>query len=188
MAMKIILASNTLRALLTVAVLSLLSACSPNPQILPDAVYHRYPQPPVVQPPPRVTRPTSVPRPVTPPPKQPLPREKTPVVVAPMPTPEVTTLETLPPKQPKVNPSPEKPSPKKYVSSPAVRTLRQQAQTEVERGDIPSAIATIERALRIEPENPMLWLTLSELNKQQGNLQQAASMAAKAQYYQELLH
>ena len=69
-----------------------------------------------------------------------------------------------------------------------IRDRRQQAQTEVGQGNVSGAVATIERALRIEPENPELWLTLSELNKQQGNAQQAASMAAKAQYYQESLH
>jgi Flp pilus assembly protein TadD len=74
------------------------------------------------------------------------------------------------------------------VSSSAVRSLRQQAQTETGQGNVADAVATIERALRIEPENPDLWLVLSDLYKQQGNVQQAASMAAKAQYYQELLH
>ena len=187
MTMKIILASNAVRALLALAAASALSACAPNPQVMPDAVYNRYPQPHVVQPP-RVNRPAPAQRPVTPPPPRrlPLPQEQAPVVVTPAPMPEVITLEALQ--------TPEPPEtqvalpPKKYVSSPAARALRQQAQTEVGQGNVSGAVATIERALRIEPENPELWLTLSELNKQQGNAQQAASMAAKAQYYQESLH
>lgn len=143
----------------------------------------------VVQPP-RVNRPAPVQRPVTPPPRRlPLPQEQTPVVVAPAPMPEVITLEALqPPETPELPETQVALPPKKYVSSPAARGLRQQAQTEVGQGNVSGAVATIERALRIEPENPELWLTLSELNKQQGNAQQAASMAAKALYYQESLH
>ena len=190
MTMKIILASNAVRALLAVAAASALSACAPNPQVMPDAVYNRYPQPHVVQPP-RVNRPAPAQRPVTPPPlrRLPLPQEQAPVVVAPAPMPEVITLEALqPPETPELPETQVALPPKKYVSSPAARGLRQQAQTEAGQGNVSGAVATIERALRIEPENPELWLTLSELNKQQGNAQQAASMAAKAQYYQESLH
>jgi len=79
-------------------------------------------------------------------------------------------------------------SPKKYDSSPAARALLKQANAEATAGKLADASATIERALRIEPENPDLWLKLSNLNKRQGNAQQAASMASKAQYYQELLN
>ena len=179
MTMKIILASNTVRAALALVAASALSACAPNPQVVPDAVYHRYPQPQAVQPP-RVNRPAPVQpaqrRPITPArPTIPLPPEQAPVVVSePILTPIPEAQLSLPPK--------------KYVSSPAARALRQQAQTEMGQDNVAGAVATIERALRIEPENPDLWLALSELNKQQGNAQQAASMAAKAQYYQESLH
>lgn len=184
MTMQIILASNAVRAVLAVVAASALSACAPNPQVMPDAVYNRYPQPQVMQPP-RVNRPAPAQRPVTPPPPRtrPLPQTPAPVVVSPAPMPEVIALETLQPPETQVALPP-----KKYVSSPAVRALRQQAQAEAGQGNVSGAVATIERALRIEPENPELWLTLSELNKQQGNAQQAASMAAKAQYYQESLH
>ena len=77
---------------------------------------------------------------------------------------------------------------KKYDSSPAARALIKQADTEIGMGKLATATATIERALRIEPENPDLWMKLSELHKRQGNNEQAASMADKAVYYQEQLN
>lgn len=77
---------------------------------------------------------------------------------------------------------------KKYDSSPAARALVKQADTEIGQGKLAAATATIERALRIEPENPDLWLKLSELHKRQGDDEQASSMATKAEYYQEQLN
>jgi hypothetical protein len=168
--MKIILVSNAVRALLTLGAAAVLSACAPTPHVVPGAVYNRYPPAGIIKPPPvkpsvPAQRPL-IPSPIT----LPLPQEKAPAV------------ESIPLEAPRSLP------PKQYVSSSAVRSLRQQAQTETGQGNVADAVATIERALRIEPENPDLWLVLSDLYKQQGNVQQAASMAAKAQYYQELLH
>ena len=47
-------------------------------------------------------------------------------------------------------------------------------------GDLEIATATLERALRIEPRNPLLWHHLALIRLQQGKLQLAASLAAKS--------
>lgn len=67
-----------------------------------------------------------------------------------------------------------------YSSSPAVAILTKQANNQLTVGKAGRAAATLERALRIEPENPLLWLRLAEVNAQQGKKSQAASMARKA--------
>lgn len=175
---------------------SLLSACAPNPSVLQDNVYGRYPQQP--QPYPYARTPAAPVRPplstssthnIGTPYNRPMPRP--PVV----PPPQVDTTDAMSSDAAVVVPDaigPETPQParppKKYDSSPAARALLKQANAEATDGKLADAAATIERALRIEPDNPDLWLKLSDLNKRQGNAQQAASMASKAQYYQELLN
>ncbi len=42
------------------------------------------------------------------------------------------------------------------------------------------AAATLERALRIEPNNPLLWLAYGELRMDEGNFAQAENMGRKA--------
>jgi len=42
------------------------------------------------------------------------------------------------------------------------------------------ATATVERALRIEPDNPLLWIELGRIRQSEGNAAQADSMARKA--------
>ena len=71
-------------------------------------------------------------------------------------------------------------SPRSYNSSPAVAVLTKQANNQLTVGKAGRAAATLERALRIEPDNPLLWLRLAEVNAQQGKKSQAASMARKA--------
>ena len=70
--------------------------------------------------------------------------------------------------------------PRTFSSSPAVAILTKQANNQLTVGKAGRAAATLERALRIEPENPLLWLRLAEVNAQQGKKSQAASMARKA--------
>lgn len=67
-----------------------------------------------------------------------------------------------------------------YKSNPAVTILTKQANNQLMAGKTDRAAATLERALRIAPDDPMLWLRLAEVNEQQGNKAQAASMAKKA--------
>nr|CAA6830155.1 MAG: Unknown protein [uncultured Thiotrichaceae bacterium] len=67
-----------------------------------------------------------------------------------------------------------------YNSNPAVTILTKQANNQLVAGKTDRAASTLERALRIAPDNAMLWLRLAEVNEQQGKKVQAASMAKKA--------
>jgi predicted Zn-dependent protease len=62
----------------------------------------------------------------------------------------------------------------------ASRSLVAQAQTQVASRNYPQAAAAIERALRIEPENPLLWLELAKIRQAEGNNGQAETLARRA--------
>ena len=64
--------------------------------------------------------------------------------------------------------------------SPVVAVLLKQANNELSVGKADRAATTLERALRIAPNDANLWLRLAEVNEQMGNKSQAASMARKA--------
>ena len=83
--------------------------------------------------------------------------------------------------------TPRKP-PRQYQTSAPVQVLLKQADSDVAQGRLDTAISTVERALRIEEDNPAVWLKLASLYDRQGNRQQSRNMADKAKYYQELLH
>ncbi len=180
-------------------IVGLLSACAPNPAVLQDRVYTAPPAPPV-----RATRPVEprvIPMP-TPTPEVSIPAspaKKAPQSRYPSAVPGKKTTKPkstpAPIEAPKVVETPKetenKPvvtTPKAYKSSSAVQGLVKRAESEAAEGKLAAATDTIERALRIESDNPDLWMKLSKLNEQQGNTQQAQSMAAKARYYQELLN
>ncbi|MGO9804265.1 MAG: tetratricopeptide repeat protein [Steroidobacteraceae bacterium] len=63
---------------------------------------------------------------------------------------------------------------------PAATALVGQAHTQAAGGEFAAAGATLERALRIEPDNPLLWVELGRLQLQQGNAGQADGMGRKA--------
>jgi tetratricopeptide (TPR) repeat protein len=64
--------------------------------------------------------------------------------------------------------------------SPASKALVTQAQGQRKRGDLPGAAVSLDRALRIEPNNPLLWIELGRLRMDQGNFPQAEGMGRKA--------
>jgi hypothetical protein len=64
--------------------------------------------------------------------------------------------------------------------SPASKALVGQAQTQRKKGDLPGATASLERALRIEPNNPLLWIEMGRLRMDQHNYPQAEAMGRKA--------
>jgi tetratricopeptide (TPR) repeat protein len=64
--------------------------------------------------------------------------------------------------------------------SPASRALVSQAQTQRRNGDLPGATVSLERALRIEPNNPLLWIEMGRLRMDQRNYPQAENMGRKA--------
>ncbi len=70
----------------------------------------------------------------------------------------------------------EKSSPKSTV----VVALLDNAQRAVNAGDHESAAATLERAIRLQPKNALLWHRLGKLRLQQDNWQQAIALARKS--------
>lgn len=91
------------------------------------------------------------------------------------------------PTSPPAEPVPESPAGvepqrpvREYQLSAASRALVTQAQTQAANGDGSTAAATIERALRIEPSNPLLWLELGKLREREGSYGQAESLGRKA--------
>jgi tetratricopeptide (TPR) repeat protein len=62
----------------------------------------------------------------------------------------------------------------------AAAALVRQARAESAVGDFPLAAATLERALRIEPDHPQLWLELGQVRQAQHNYAQAEVMGRKA--------
>jgi Flp pilus assembly protein TadD len=87
-----------------------------------------------------------------------------PVIEAPAPA-------QLPRERPKVAPA---------TLSPASTALVSQAQAQRKRGDLPGATVSLERALRIEPRNPLLWVEMGRLRMDQRNYPQAEAMGRKA--------
>ena len=65
-------------------------------------------------------------------------------------------------------------------SAEAVRGLVASSRTSKASGDYALALADIERAIRIEPRNPYLWLELGEIHLARNDPRQAATMARKA--------
>lgn len=64
--------------------------------------------------------------------------------------------------------------------SPASRALVNQAQIQLQSKNYPVAASSIERALRIEPSNPLLWIELGKVRQAEGNYVQAENMGRKA--------
>lgn len=62
----------------------------------------------------------------------------------------------------------------------AVVALMDTARTDIANGKLDAAVAPLERALRIEPRNPVLWQELAKLRLQQGQYQQAEGMATRS--------
>ena len=78
-------------------------------------------------------------------------------------------------------PQPSTPAPpREPILSPAARALVAQAQTQLAGKNYPVAAASIERALRIEPGNGLLWVELGKVRMAEGNYQQAENFGRKA--------
>lgn len=103
----------------------------------------------------------------SPPPQQPGTPQPEPSVPEPAPQPEPTP------------PQPAQP-PKQFRLSTASSALVKQARAQTSQGDFGGATATVERALRIEPNNPLLWIELGQVRLAEGNAAQAESMGRKA--------
>jgi hypothetical protein len=111
-----------------------------------------------------------------------------PPVSTPAPGPKSSTPQPEPgsaePQAPVPPPVPEPPAPppttKEFVLGPASSALVKQSRSQSVKGEYPAAIATLERALRIEPNNPLVWLELGQVHLAARNAPQAESMGRKA--------
>lgn len=63
----------------------------------------------------------------------------------------------------------------------AVQTLYDQAMNYLSVGDFDQTEATLERGLRIEPNNPYLWFELARVSADYGNAKKARELASRAQ-------
>jgi Flp pilus assembly protein TadD len=95
----------------------------------------------------------------------------------PQPAPGTPEPQTSAPTQPTPAPSQ---SAKQFRLSAASSALVKQARAQSGKGDFGGATATVERALRIEPDNPLLWIELGQVHLAEGNAPQAESMGRKA--------
>jgi tetratricopeptide (TPR) repeat protein len=94
----------------------------------------------------------------------------------------VDEVETsAPPARPSISPPPSQGQPK--VSAPStkpVETLLARAETEFHTGQLDRSAALLERAIRISPKDPHPWQRLAQVRLQQGNAEQAETLAIKS--------
>jgi len=97
-----------------------------------------------------------------------------------------TVTSTLPTEPVIQGPAPSIPVPRERPKvapaalSPASKALVSQAQAQRKKGDLPGAAGSLDRALRIEPNNPLLWIEMGRLRMDQRNYPQAENMGRKA--------
>jgi len=72
------------------------------------------------------------------------------------------------------------PPPRENRLSPATGSLVTQARTLMSHGDFDGASSTLDRALRIEPNNPLLWIELGRLRLAETDAHQAEGCGRKA--------
>jgi len=117
-----------------------------------------------------------LPNPYRPPPQQqPVPGgtpslpSPTPPVQIPPPVESQRAPPEVPPPQP----------PRSYELGAAARSLVEQAHAQAAAGNYAVAASSIERALRIEPNNPLLWIELGQVRQSEANYVQAENLARK---------
>jgi Flp pilus assembly protein TadD len=82
---------------------------------------------------------------------------------------------------PSVEPVPApQPAPRPRTLGPAAKALVDQARAQSNAGNNTLAASTLERALRIEPDNPLVWIELAKVRQDDGNSAQAENLARKA--------
>ena len=65
----------------------------------------------------------------------------------------------------------------------AVRTLMRHSRRQVSAGNLTKGAVFLERALKISPEDPVLWSNLAEIRFKQNQLKLAESLALKSNSY-----
>ncbi|HTY50699.1 MAG TPA: tetratricopeptide repeat protein [Steroidobacteraceae bacterium] len=125
-------------------------------------------EPPVETPPP-------------PPARSPVPSyPERPGAVAVVPAPPPPTASEAPPVPGENLPQPGAPPARQFRLGAAAQALVNEAHAQAGAGDSQLAISTVERALRIEPDNPLLWIELGEMHESSGQYEQAGDMGRKA--------
>mgnify|MGYP001812068175 FL=1 len=66
------------------------------------------------------------------------------------------------------------------TQQPAVVALLQQAEAQANAGELESAAASLERAIRIDARNPVIWYHLATVRLSQGEPAQAEQLANKS--------
>ena len=79
-------------------------------------------------------------------------------------------------------PGQEAPQPRTFMLGPAATSLVGAAHAQEQSRNFGLAAETLERALRIEPHNPLVWIELGRENIMAGNPAQAYGMGRKALY------
>ena len=116
-----------------------------------------------------VARPAPAPAPA--PPANGRGAETSPAPVAPAPAPDLSPLPA---------PAPPPVSTRHYQLGPATNALVTQAHAATTKGDYLTAMSTLERAVRIEPRNPLVWIEMAKIRLASGDAVQAESVARKA--------
>lgn len=100
---------------------------------------------------------------------------------APTPPPPAGEPPTVP-VEPTPAPTPLPPAPvtRTYKLGAAAQSLVTTARAQMAKGDLDAASGTLDRALRIEPRNPLLWIELGKLRLEQKEPKQAESYGRKA--------
>ena len=93
---------------------------------------------------------------------------------APRPVPPQPAPQPVPSPAPPAQPQPRPPAPSVTLA------LQNEAQRAATAGDLPKAMQILERAIRIEPDRPELWLALARVHLQDGDAAQAEQFARKA--------
>jgi Tfp pilus assembly protein PilF len=86
-----------------------------------------------------------------------------------------------PPASPETpTPSPSPAPPRQFHLGSATSALVTYAHQQAASGDTAQAAATLERAVRIEPDNPLVWIELGRVRLAENNPTQANAMGRKA--------
>ncbi len=109
---------------------------------------------------------------------------------APYPAPPPQTAPRQPTPYPYPQPAPQYPTPAPAPSQPdraqprsqssVTLALQDEAQRAATAGDLSKAAQILERAIRIEPDRPELWIELARVHLKEGNPAQAEQFARKA--------
>lgn len=113
-------------------------------------------------------------------PPQPAGGRSTPAPATSQHAPATRPAEPQPPAPPQPVPPPQQPQARQFHLGVAANALVEQASREAASGNPQLAQSTLERALRIEPANPLLWIMLGQAHESEGQYELAGSMGRKA--------